>query len=167
MVGYRLDDEDESLDIEVFIEAPYHKKVFENTRFWNVSGLDVSLDVDGIRVDTESFVSMLIGGVAFDTPDGTEADRKMAKDRTFRLFKNKTAAFERTYDNRNRCVIYFDGSVRGMGPGTPVEFKGIKIGEVVEVKLEYHIPSNEIKIPVIIDTEPEAVHFGGQGGPRP
>jgi paraquat-inducible protein B len=53
---------------QVFVNAPYDRFVSAETRFWNASGLDVSLGADGVDVRTQSLVSLLIGGVAFETP---------------------------------------------------------------------------------------------------
>lgn len=165
--GYVLKKNGGPLDIRIFIEAPYHQNVKKNTRFWNASGLDVSLDANGLRVGTESFVSMLIGGVAFDTPPDTDSGGDVSETDSFRLFPNKERAFEKQYALRDRALVYFDGSVRGLQVGAPVEFRGIKIGQVLDLKLEYHPQRKAFTLPVLIETEPERVAVVGKKAGAP
>jgi paraquat-inducible protein B len=65
VIASRLDDAGEAVDIEMFITAPHDRLVRTNTRFWNIGGLDLTLDADGIRLDSESFVTLLLGGLTF------------------------------------------------------------------------------------------------------
>ena len=80
VVAFKLDEDGRHVDIKIFIHAPHHEVVFQNTRFWNASGVDVSVDASGIRVDTASFLSIMIGGVAFDTPANLEPGAAAEKD---------------------------------------------------------------------------------------
>ncbi len=72
VIAYNLAPEGTSIFFKVFINAPFHQYVHENTRFWNTSGIDMKLDTQGIRIQTESFVSMMVGGIAFDIPNSYE-----------------------------------------------------------------------------------------------
>ena len=49
-----------------FIEAPYDQLVRRNTKFWNTSGLDLQIDTEGVRIDTESVLTLLMGGISFE-----------------------------------------------------------------------------------------------------
>jgi len=69
ILGWELGNDRKSIFIHAFIRAPYDELVQSNTRFWNVSGVDVSVGSEGINVRTESFQSILYGGIAFETPD--------------------------------------------------------------------------------------------------
>ena len=68
VVSYVLDDSGASVDIQIFVEAPHDQRVRENTRFWNASGVNVSLGAGGLQIDTASLTSILIGGIAFENP---------------------------------------------------------------------------------------------------
>jgi len=161
VVAYELEKEGRSVDIEIFVAAPFHEQVHQNTRFWNASGLDVTLDAKGVRVDTESFVSMMIGGIAFDIPPGTSPEGAAGEDAQFTLYPNRQAAFARTYTRRMQYLVYFGGSVRGLSPEAPVEFHGIQIGKVTDIKLEYHAETQDFKIPVLIEIEPDRIALVG------
>jgi paraquat-inducible protein B len=166
VVGYDIGKDAESIDFKVFVHAPYDQKVRENTQFWNASGLDVSVTAQGIKVDTESLVSILIGGIAFGTPENETPGAVAQKGQVFPLYDNREAAKERKYAEKRRFLLYFDGSVRGLSAGAPVEFRGIQIGEVVDVKLELNVMTREFQIPVLIDLEPERVAPTGQLPPE-
>ena len=67
VVGYSLGD-DQRVAIRVFVDSPYDAWVSVNTRFWNSSGVGLSLDASGLRVNTDSLASVLLGGIAFGDP---------------------------------------------------------------------------------------------------
>jgi paraquat-inducible protein B len=60
---------------------------------------------------------------------------------------------------RKKFLLYFDGTVRGLTPDAPVEFRGIPLGKVVSVDLEFDAQTEKFIIPVVIELEPE--RFGG------
>ena len=70
VASYALDKDGQSFTLNVFVRAPYDQFVTPNTRFWQASGVDVSLSANGLSVQTQSLLSILIGGIAFETPAG-------------------------------------------------------------------------------------------------
>src|SRR5579885_937352 len=48
VASYKLESNGQFFDVEVFIHAPYDQYVVENTRFWQASGIDVSLSASGL-----------------------------------------------------------------------------------------------------------------------
>jgi paraquat-inducible protein B len=166
VVAYDVGEDAENIDFKIFVHAPYDQKVSESTQFWNASGLDVSVTAEGIKVDTESLVSILIGGIAFGASDSEAAGAVAQEGQVFHLYENREAAQKKEYAEKRRFLLYFDGSVRGLSPGAPVEFRGIKIGEVVDVKLQLNVMTQEFQIPVMIDLEPERVAPTGQLPPE-
>jgi paraquat-inducible protein B len=157
VVSYNLDEDGKSVTIKVFIHAPNHKQVYKNTRFWNAGGLDVAVDASGIRVNTESFVALMIGGIAFDTPTNLEPGGPAEEEEIFKLYESRESIFEKTYARKTHWLLYFAGSVRGLSEGAPVEFRGIRIGQVVDVKLEMDMKTNAFRIPVLIEIEPDRI----------
>jgi paraquat-inducible protein B len=155
VVGYQLAEDGQSVTIGVFINSPYHRFVYKNSRFWNASGLDLSIGAEGVQLNTESMVTMLVGGISFDVPSYLETEGPAAADQVFNLYENYTASQEKTYLVKNYWVLYFAGSVRGLSPGAPVEFRGIKIGKVVDIKLEFDTRGRDFRIPVLVEMEAE------------
>src|SRR5690606_32281221 len=82
VIGSDLDDSGKQVNILVFVDAPNDKFVTEDTRFWNASGINLSLDADGFNVQTGSIVSVMAGGVAFASAgQATEATPAKADSR--------------------------------------------------------------------------------------
>jgi len=160
--SYQLDEYSREVDIKVFIYAPHDQLVHKNTRFWNAGGLDVSIDADGVRVDTPSFVSLMIGGVAFTTPVDLEFGGFAEDGDVFPLYDNYQDALQKRYAKKEYWVLNFDGSVRGLSHGAPVEFKGIRIGQVVDVNLQFDADRFTYSIPVLIEIEPERFATSGK-----
>ena len=155
VVGYQLAEDGQAVSIKIFVNTPYHKYVNKNTRFWNASGVDVSIDAKGIKLDTESLVTLLVGGIAFDVPSYLDSGGPAVEGQVFSLYDSYTASQEKSYPVKSYFVLYFDGSVGGLAPGAPVEFRGISVGKVVDVKLEFKPEKRDFRIPVLIEIEPE------------
>jgi paraquat-inducible protein B len=161
VVAYHLTDDGHTVLFRVFINAPYHEYVYQNTRFWNASGFDFQLDTQGVRVDTESLVSILIGGISFGIPQAADPGTVAEAEALFTLFKNFDHATERAYLVKSRSVLYFDESVRGLDIGAPVEFWGIQMGQVIDVKLVFDKNKKNFRIRVLIETETERFYEAG------
>ncbi len=158
VVSYQLSGDAKTVDFKIFINEPHHLKVLENTRFWNASGLDVSLSAAGFKVDMESAVTLLTGGLAFEVPPNGPPGDVAEENKVFTLYEDREAAFQPEITLRKKFLLYFDGTVRGLMPDAPVEFRGINIGRVVSVDLEFDLDREEFHIPVLIELEPERLN---------
>ena len=156
-LGWELGNDQKSIFIHVFIKAPYDKLVKSNTRFWNVSGVDVSVGSEGISMRTESLHSLLYGGIAFETPDTLEQVSDNVEGLVFTLYDDLKSIQEQCYTKKITFILFFDGSVRGLNVGAPVEFKGIKVGSVKDIRLEFDSSDTTFRIPVLIEIEPERI----------
>lgn len=67
--SYELERKSTWVNVRVHIDRRYAPLVRRNTKFWNVSGIDVEAGLLGAEVDAESLQSAIAGGVAFATPD--------------------------------------------------------------------------------------------------
>jgi paraquat-inducible protein B len=162
VVAYHLSEDGSKIVSKIFVNAPYHQFVRSNTRFWSASGVDLKLDATGITVNTESLVSILVGGIAFDNfRTNSEPEEQAAESAMFKLFPSREAAQEKIYSTKNFFVLLFEESVRGLAPGAPVEFRGIQIGQVIDIKSEFDFKMNKVKIPVIAAVEPERISVLG------
>ena len=161
VVAYHLTDDGHTVIFKIFINAPYHEYVYQNTRFWNASGFDFKMDTEGVRVDTESLISILIGGIAFGIPHAVEPSPPAEAEALFHLFKNHDQATARTYLVRSKSVLYFDESVRGLDIGAPVEFWGIEMGQVIDVKLVFDDQTKNFRIRVLVEMETKRFYEAG------
>ncbi len=154
VTSYALDDDGKALSVRVFVNAPYDQYVTPNTRFWQASGVDVSLTASGLSVQTQSFLSILVGGIAFETPADGPVLPAADADTSFRLFNDRTEAFKLPARDPQTYLLVFKQSVRGLTRGAPVEFKGIPIGEVTDVRAQFDPKTFEFSVPVTIRVDP-------------
>ncbi|WP_019446942.1 MlaD family protein [Cupriavidus sp. BIS7] len=168
ITAYNLDSDGRGVTLHVFINAPYDQFVQTGSRFWHASGVDVSLDTGGLRISTQSLVSILVGGIAFETPEDSLAQPAAATNTTFALFHDRTNAMKRQDRIVHKYTVAFGESVRGLAIGAPVEFRGIVIGEVTAIHTRYNPATRKFSIPVDINFYPERFtsryRAGGDGG---
>jgi paraquat-inducible protein B len=162
--SYELDKDGKALSIRVFINAPYDQYVSPNTRFWQASGIDVSLSANGLTLQTQSFLSILVGGIAFETNPNEPIQPPAAADTVFTLFDDHASAFKLPARDPQTYVLVFNDSVRGLAAGAPVEFRGIPIGEVADVRAQVDARTLEFSAPVTIRLDAERLGVKIVGG---
>jgi len=59
------------------------------------------------------------------------------------------------FTQKRTFVAYFEGSVKGLNVGAPVEFQGVRVGAVTDIQLQFLTAENEFRIPVFIQIEPD------------
>ncbi len=57
------------------------------------------------------------------------------------------------FKQSDKYIVFFDGSVKGLAVGAPVNFRGVKIGNVSSIDLAYDQKTKNVLIPVVIDVE--------------
>ena len=154
VVGYTLDPGGTGVTIKVFINSPFDMYVTDQTRFWQASGIDMSVNADGVKLRTESLASILEGGVAFGTLPGEEPV-KVAADTAFMLFNDQERAMRPAETEVRPSVMYFGGTLRGLSAGAPVDLQGITVGEVKSVDVEYDQHLGLLAFPVVVDLYPQ------------
>ena len=158
VAGYTLAPDGRSVEVAIFVNAPYDKYVTTETRFWNVSGVNITLDADGFRVRTESIAALLAGGIAFDVPDFASPGAKPAPANTeFALYRYRGIAMKEPTMLERRFVLYFTESVRGLSVGAPVTLYGMQVGEVTEVGLTFNQRTGAFRPRVVITFLPDRV----------
>ncbi len=154
VVGYTLDPTLDQLSVQVFIEAPYDKLVNRQTRFWNASGVEVSLNTSGLSVNTQTLASVIAGGISFERPPGSRSQPPAADGTRFDLFGDRKSALAPPDGPALRVRMVFDQSVRGLVVGAPLDFLGIEIGTVKTVTLDYDKRRNRFPVEVEADIFP-------------
>ncbi len=166
VVGYTLDPGGAGVTLTIFVNAPFDAYVTGATRFWQASGIDMSINSDGIKLRTESLTSILQGGVAFQSLPGS-AMTAAPSNTTFTLYLDEERAMRPTETEIRTFVMYFNGSLRGLSPGAPVELHGIGVGEVKSVDIEYDREAGTLRFPVIVDIYPQRIRGRKARGAQP
>ena len=153
VASYALDQDGRQFTVKIFVNAPYDQYVAVNTRFWQASGIDMQLSANGLSVQTQSLLSVLIGGVAFETPANGPVLPAADANAVFTLYVNRAQAFEPPIRSPQTYELIFNESVRGLVPGAPVELRGIKVGEVEEIRAHIDAKTLKFSAPVIIQLD--------------
>jgi paraquat-inducible protein B len=155
VAGYELDKSGQLFTIKIFVQAPYDQYVTPNTHFWQASGVDMELSASGLSLRTQSLLSILIGGVAFETPATGTVLQAADANTVFTLYATRAEAYEPPARYPQTYELFFKQSVRGLAVGAPVEFHGIQIGEVAEIRALFDLKTMEFAVPVTIHIDPQ------------
>lgn len=134
--------------VVVFIDAPYDRLVTRATRFWNASGIDLTLGADGMKLRTQSLASVLAGGVAFETAPTAQDVGEVPSGANSTLFDDQAAAMAPPDGEPRYVRMRFAQSLRGLSVGAPVDFVGVNIGQVFSLDLDYD--AEHKSFPVIV-----------------
>jgi len=157
VLGWDIADMAEYATIRAFVRHPYDTYVHDETRFWNASGMSVKLAGAGVEVQMESLKALLLGGIAFETPEAEIHTAETSENHVFPLFADRDAANNASYTRKIPMIAYFSSSVKGLAPGSEVTVHGLKVGQVTEVRLNYDRAKDTVLAPVRFELEPERV----------
>ena len=146
-----------SVEIDAFVYAPYDQLVTDNAVFWNASGLDVTLDASGLRVNTQSLATVVAGGVAFADRDPDAVTKPAAENTKFALFEDRSHAFAKPDMGGFLLAMRFHQPIRGIGKGVGVniEFEGLHLGDVIAVRPGYDIATRSFFFDVDANVFPQ------------
>ncbi|KQQ56349.1 mammalian cell entry protein [Pseudomonas sp. Leaf127] len=137
VVGYNLSEDGKGVDIQIFINSPNDKYITTDTRFWNASGVDVTVGASGLKINTQSLASIVSGGIAFREPNWSPDTKPADENAEFRIFDDQAAALAPPDGEPRYIRMRFNQSLRGLAVNSPVDFLGVNIGRVVSVDLDY------------------------------
>jgi paraquat-inducible protein B len=157
VIAYALDPGGASVTMKIFVNKPFDDFVTGATRFWQASGIDMSVDSEGVKLRTESLSSILEGGIAFQVPPSAIPTGSVAADASFDLYPDHDRAMRQSNSEIRTFVMYFGGSLRGLSPGAPVDLRGITIGEVKALSVEYEQDAGTLRFPVEVDIFPQRI----------
>ena len=117
-----------------FVRAPYDRLVTTGSRFWNASGVEVTLGATGVDVQIANLTALVQGGIAFDTFSATGSS--IERGHVFQVHRRRDDADigTGTGPQDEGLVVgasaLFEGSISGLNNGAPVEYRGLRIGTV-------------------------------------
>jgi paraquat-inducible protein B len=154
VVAHELDQDGKGATAKFFVNAPHDQYVNANTRFWDAGGIDLTIDASGVKVDTQSVLSILAGGLAFEAPAGTGALPEADTDTVFHMYSSRAAAMKQPDREMLMFTMYFGDSLRGLTVGAPVELNGVEIGEVKSIRTEFSEQAQHFVFPVDVAVFP-------------
>jgi paraquat-inducible protein B len=155
VIAYNLSSDGKGVEVKIFVNSPYDRYVNSDTRFWNASGIDVSVGAAGVDVRTQSLVALLAGGLAFETPALAGKAEPAAANTVFTLYNDQASAMKQPETISVHYVLYFSESLRGLSVGAPVTLLGLPGGEVTAVGLTIDPKNSQIRGRVEIVSFPE------------
>ncbi|MBK1834311.1 intermembrane transport protein PqiB [Roseibacillus ishigakijimensis] len=168
-----FDPEFKEVRFGVFIEEKYNQLVGSNTVFWGSSGLSVSVGAEGVDVQLPSLDALLKGQVSFGLiNDEISLGREVVDGFVYRLYADKKSAEAASFESDGEFLLFFDQSIRGLTEGSPVEFRGLKVGRVSEISYNLVENAMDSQTPVLIELNkrllekhfpPELMDEGGAG----
>ncbi|WP_166420044.1 intermembrane transport protein PqiB [Pseudoalteromonas sp. Z1A8] len=155
-----FDWENQAMKYGVFIKEPYQNLITNNSIFWVNAGIEIDLSADGININTGSLSKLLKGGISVGLPE-QQAPGDIADDGySFSLSQSYKEALEERFYDFDYYLIEFEQSIRGLRTGAPVEYRGMRVGTVVEAPANVildgkpaHFRNNSTAVPVLIKVE--------------
>jgi paraquat-inducible protein B len=148
VVDRQLEADGRGVRVVAFIDAPNDRFVTKSSRFWNASGINLTLGADGMKLKTEALLSVLAGGIAFETAPAVQESLPAASGTQFTLFKDEASAMAPPDGEPHYVRMRFTQSLRGLSIGAPVEFVGVNVGSVLSIDLDYD--ATEHTFPVVV-----------------
>lgn len=66
------------------------------------------------------------------------------------------------FTERATYIVYFPGSVKGLRVGASVNFRGVSIGQVTDIRVLYHSADQSMQIPVVLEIQPDRITVIGE-----
>ncbi len=147
----------------IVVEPPYDALVNDAVQFWITPGLSFKSSVQGFEVKLDSLDTFLSGGISFGLGKDKIAGESVNDLASFRLFSSKEEADNNIYNQTIEYLFLFDSNVSGLAVGADVEFRGVRIGTVIEmpitdIPMEAMTSLDRPVIPVLARIEPQRLH---------
>ena len=149
-----LDPDGKGVTVKIFVRTPYDQYVRSNTMFWHASGIDLTLNASGVKVNTESMVSILLGGISLQIPEWQAETPPAPADQVFTLYATRDDALKHA-ETAVPFQLVFSESVRGLAVGAPVDLRGVVVGEVTKIGVALDPNRSVFSMPVEIEFYPE------------
>ena len=152
VTNYTLEENDTEIHAWVLIQPKYAHLVRQNSLFYNISGLKVHAGLAGVKVETESLLSVLVGGIAMHTPVTQEPSLPAKHGAQYLLYDDFEAA-----NIGIPLVLRFKNVEAIQEEQTEIRYQGHKIGRIG--RFNYDRQTNEtVVVAHIIPSMEEALN---------
>ncbi len=140
--------EDGGIEFDVYIEEKYKQLVKKNVRFWNVSGISIEGSLTDLDVRVNSLTSLLVGGLAFDVPEGVKGKGQAQNFDRYRLYDNRNEAMQKRKKKGLNITLIAD-ELNSIKPGVKIFYRKVAVGEVQSVELADN--AQNVRIALLIE----------------
>ncbi len=149
-----------ALPTRIFINTPYDKFVGINTRFWHASGFDMQVRRRWLQARNRNhWLLLCLAVLSFQSPDDNPGP-PAKEDTAFVLAENQAEALKEPDGEAEIILLNFKQSLRGLTPGAEVSFRGLVLGQVKSIGIEYDPKQQEFSMPVLVQD------LSGASGPE-
>ena len=156
-----FDTQNQRITYRIFIRAPFNSLVNSSVQFWVTPGLAIQSSSKGLAVKMDSLETLITGGISFGVTANEDNGHAVSDMTQFTLYSSKEQATDNRYTQFINYMFLFDGNIGGLEVGAPVEFRGIRIGTVIQVPYhglgfsEWNKTLHNPSIPVLARFEPQ------------
>ncbi|TMJ72508.1 MAG: MCE family protein, partial [Alphaproteobacteria bacterium] len=161
VMDHTLSDKDGTVSVNVFIYQPHSTLIRPGSQFWIAAGVEATIGTQGLQVETETLQTLLSGAIVFETPPDALTEAESPPGSKYTLYRDRKSAADSADPVRVSYQVSFPGPLHGMAIGTPVELRGIPIGRVSALRLEYDQASEDIRVPATIEISPHRIAIPG------
>ncbi|QWV95276.1 MCE family protein [Geomonas oryzisoli] len=166
VISTDMDSNGKGVSVRVFIRSPYERFVTTGTYFWHASGVDLTVSPGGVKLNTESMLAVLLGGISFEQGANVTQAPVVPANTAFTLYATRDEALKNSAPSQ-KFKLVFTESVRGLAVGAPVDLRGVTVGEVTNIDVALAPSRADFSVPVEIQFYPEhllsQVHQGKDG----
>jgi len=141
--AHSLSDDGKVVEFNGLIVEKHKDLIQDNSRFWNAGGIDVHLGAGTLDVKTESLVTLLAGGVSFDSPPG---GKPVEAGHDFLLYESRSDLEQAEVMYGGLSLVLEAASQGSLAEGYPVAYRGTQVGTVVSARLATDSRTVRVKI---------------------
>ena len=127
IMSINLDSKSEKVIVKAYLEGEFTNILNASSRFYNLSGVEVKLDMNGVKLRTGSLESIIAGGIGISDLIENKDDKLPE---SFKLFADKDAA-----ESSFIQVGFSTGIETDLKKGSKIIYKSLVIGQIQEVSL--------------------------------
>ncbi|MEF3048417.1 PqiB family protein [Pseudotabrizicola sp. L79] len=164
----RLAEDDKTVVVDAFIEAPHDERLNSASRFWDTSGFSVSFGASGFALNVDSISSLIAGGVAFDNiyEGGNSVEAGYVYDIFYDEAEARASVFAPTLGTAITVSVAFTESISGLTAGAPVQLGGLNVGEVTAIaaRIVETADGPEVRLIANLGLDPQKLGLGAEAG---
>lgn len=121
---------------DAIVYAPYDRLINSATRFWDTSGFTFSIGANGAELDFTSIASLISGGLTFESI--VSGGLPVTDGFVYTVYEDEEAARISVFNDSSgpaiQVAVVFRENVSGLTAGSPVEYGGVRVGEVIGLR---------------------------------